>query len=94
MVRKISAFLKIIGVIGSLCGIIATVFAIYAYYNPTSPSTQRYDSIVGSWLSDYSYTVKGIPLGLREKLPSSLMENTTFMAVSLLTLMLKVTIYS
>lgn len=59
MVRKTSAFLKIIGVIGSLCGIIATVFAIYAYYNPTSPSTQRYDSIVGSWLSDYSYTVKG-----------------------------------
>lgn len=59
MGRKTSAFLKIIGVIGSLCGIIATAFAIYAYYNPTSPSTQRYDSIVGSWLSDYSYTVKG-----------------------------------
>ncbi|EAB4095802.1 hypothetical protein D6F66_26270, partial [Salmonella enterica] len=53
------ALLKIIGVIGSLCGIIATAFAIYAHYNPTSPSTQRYDSIVGSWLSDYSYTVKG-----------------------------------
>ncbi|ECU8980855.1 TPA: hypothetical protein ACHF2V_002190 [Citrobacter farmeri] len=59
MGRKISAFLKIIGVTGSLCGIIATAFAIYAHYNPTSPSTQRYDSIVGSWLSDYSYTVKG-----------------------------------
>ncbi|MDY1037228.1 hypothetical protein [Lelliottia sp. CFBP8978] len=59
MGRKISAFLKIIGVIASLCGIIATAFAIYAYYNPTSPSTQRYDSIVGSWLSDHSYTVKG-----------------------------------
>ncbi|CAM7185240.1 TPA: hypothetical protein ACQ8OZ_000173 [Klebsiella pneumoniae] len=59
MGRKTSAFLKLIGVIGSLCGIIATAFAIYAHYNPTSPSTQRYDSIVGSWLSDYSYTVKG-----------------------------------
>ncbi|ENI6243625.1 hypothetical protein ABZK97_001493 [Escherichia coli] len=59
MGRKISAFLKIIGVTGSLCGIIATAFAIYAHYNPTSPSTQRYDSIVRSWLSDYSYTVKG-----------------------------------
>lgn len=59
MGRKNSAFLKIIGVTGSLCGIIATAFAIYAHYNPTSPSTQRYDSIVGSWLSDYSYTVKG-----------------------------------
>ncbi|EQA0531508.1 hypothetical protein AWD87_004450 [Escherichia coli] len=59
MGRKISAFLKIIGVTGSLCGIIATAFAIYAHYNPTSPSTQRYASIVGRWLSDYSYTVKG-----------------------------------
>ncbi|MBG6017467.1 hypothetical protein I5F00_11765 [Proteus mirabilis] len=59
MGRKISAFLKIIGVTGSLCGIIAIAFAIYAHYNPISPSTQRYDSIVGSWLSDYSYTVKG-----------------------------------
>lgn len=59
MGRKTSAFLKLIGVIGSVCGIIATAFAIYAHYNPTSPSTQRYDSIVGSWLSDYSYTVKG-----------------------------------
>ncbi|MFU0637038.1 hypothetical protein [Klebsiella pneumoniae] len=59
MGRKISTLLKIIGVTGSLCGIIATAFAIYAYYNPTSPSTKRYDSIVGSWLSDYSYTVKG-----------------------------------
>ncbi|MBL4502692.1 hypothetical protein [Klebsiella pneumoniae] len=59
MGRKTSAFLKLIGVIGSLCGIIATAFAIYAHYTPTSPSTQRYDSIVGSWLSDYSYTVKG-----------------------------------
>ncbi len=45
MGRKISALLKIIGVTGSLCGIIATAFAIYAHYNPTSPSTQRYDSI-------------------------------------------------
>lgn len=60
MGRKNSAFLKILGVMGSLCGIIATAFAIYAYYNPTAPTTQRYDSIVGSWLSDYSYTVKGI----------------------------------
>lgn len=59
MGRKFSAFLKILGITGSLCGIIATAFAVYAYYNPTSPSTQRYDSIVGSWLSDYSYTVKG-----------------------------------
>ncbi|EBK9602694.1 hypothetical protein DXW38_15305 [Salmonella enterica] len=67
MVRKISAFLKIIGVIGSLCGIIATVFAIYAYYNPTSPSTQRYDSIVGSWLSDCSYTVKGNTVRVKGK---------------------------
>ena len=58
MGRKISALLKIIGVTGSLCGIIATAFAIYAHYNPTSPSTQWYDCIVGSWLSDYSYTVK------------------------------------
>lgn len=56
MGRKISAFLKILGVMGSLCGIIATVFAIYAYYNPTAPTTQRNDSILGSWLSDYSYT--------------------------------------
>lgn len=59
MGRKLSAFFKILGVTGSLCGIIATVFAIYAYYNPTAPTTQRYDSIVGSWLSDYSYTAKG-----------------------------------
>ncbi|MDT8849674.1 hypothetical protein RN053_04190 [Pantoea dispersa] len=59
MKLKKIAFLKTLGVMGSLCGIIATAFAIYAHYNPTGPSTQRHDNIMGSWLSDYSYTEKG-----------------------------------
>ncbi|WNK72550.1 MULTISPECIES: hypothetical protein [Pantoea] len=59
MKKKASLYSKALAVTGSLCAIIATVFAIYAYYNPITPTSQRYDSIVGSWLSDYSYTVKG-----------------------------------
>ncbi|MDY4378743.1 hypothetical protein SOV92_13010 [Pectobacterium brasiliense] len=50
--RKIAFSLKVLGVIGTSCG-------IYSVFSPTAPDTQRNDSIVGSWLSDYSYTAKG-----------------------------------
>lgn len=59
MNRKLSFALKVLGVTGTVFGIIGTIFAIYSHYNPTAPNTQRYDSIVGSWLSDYSYTENG-----------------------------------
>ncbi|MEN4701639.1 hypothetical protein [Pantoea agglomerans] len=59
MKKKASLYSEALAVTGSLCAIIATVFAIYVYYNPITPTSQRYDSMVGSWLSDYSYTVKG-----------------------------------
>lgn len=59
MKKKASLYSEVLAVTGSLCAIIATIFAIYVYYNPITPTSQRYDSIVGSWLSDYSYTVKG-----------------------------------
>lgn len=59
MKKKASLYSEALAVTGSLCAIIATVFAIYVYYNPITPTSQRYDSILGSWLSDYSYTVKG-----------------------------------
>ncbi|MEH4626318.1 hypothetical protein PO369_22360 [Phytobacter diazotrophicus] len=59
MNRKLSLALKVLGVVGTVCGIIGTVFTIYSHYNPTAPDTHREDSIVGSWLSDYSYAEKG-----------------------------------
>jgi len=67
MKKKASLYSEALAVTGSLCAIIATVFAIYVYYNPITPTSQRYDSIVGSWLSDYSYTVKGNTIRINGK---------------------------
>lgn len=46
MGRKTSSVLSVLGVTGTVCGIIGTLLAIYAYKNPIAQDTQRYDSIV------------------------------------------------